>query len=310
MTRCPTVFESSVWRDAERAGRDGDRDHARRPGRRAASCPARGSPCRARRASRNGETIPSAGREQDQAEDRREPPPVGPEEREQPAAVELRGRSACSAAPARPGAQASLGEALQKADEAARAPPGRAARAAPARLPRRPACALAAGGCRRAVSPTRWRRRSRGVAGAHDQAVGLEGVEQADEVARVDPQRPAQSLLGERARVAQVCRTANSCVRIPSVSERVAEPVARSPGQPDRQERASRQWPASGAVLWSRSSRSSPVAMIAENSCLQTIGILSSIYRYTYRNVASKWKEATWKHCFSSRSTTPSSSPA
>ena len=40
-----------------------------------------------------------------------------------------------------------------------------------------------------------------GVARAHEQAVGLEQVEQADEVAGVDPQRRAQLLLGERARL-------------------------------------------------------------------------------------------------------------
>ena len=140
--------------------------------------------------------------DQDQEEDRGEARPVGLEQRQQPRAGRasgLLGRSLSTASrqhawPASRSrvscSRGALGRGEGREQILLRLLGGAAMRRPGACAPRWSAA-------------TRWRRRSSRVAGPHEQAVGLEQVEQADEVAGVDPQRLAELLLGERAGLAQ-----------------------------------------------------------------------------------------------------------
>lgn len=74
------------------------------------------------------------------------------------------------------------------------------------------------------------------VARAQDQAVGLEGVEQPDQIAGVDAQGGAKTLLGQRPGVLEVVQDGELVVAHVERRERLREPVAGDPGEPEDQD--------------------------------------------------------------------------
>ena len=76
------------------------------------------------------------------------------------------------------------------------------------------------------------------VPGAADEALGLERVEQADEVRRVDPQALGELLLGERAGVAEDMEGGELVAAHAEALERGGEPPARGPRQAHQQQAA------------------------------------------------------------------------
>jgi hypothetical protein len=77
-----------------------------------------------------------------------------------------------------------------------------------------------------------------GVSRANDQAVGLECVEQADEIAGVDPERRAQLLLRERARLPEVMEDGELVGSQVEPGEGLADPVAGRTGKSEEQQGA------------------------------------------------------------------------
>ena len=75
------------------------------------------------------------------------------------------------------------------------------------------------------------------IAGANDQPVPLERVEQPHEVAGIDPQGGAELLLRERSRLLEVMKNGELVSPHVESGKSLGQPVAGRPGQPEDQER-------------------------------------------------------------------------
>jgi hypothetical protein len=71
---------------------------------------------------------------------------------------------------------------------------------------------------------------------AEDEPVGLERVEQAHEIARIDPQRGSQVLLGQRSRMLQVMEGGELVRSHVERGKRLPEPVASHAGEAEDQD--------------------------------------------------------------------------
>ena len=230
------MFESSVCRHAERAGGDRDRDHARDQHRQQHCVLLWDRGVEDRSQQERGHHA-EGRREEDQGENGCEAPPVGLEEAQQAAVVQLLPAGLAQQRPLRwlPGRQASVASRSSTPTKARRSAAVSGARSSLLGVlggPPRPLEALPAIRGQLDEVPAPVLR----VTGPHDEAVGLEGVEQGDEVAGVDPQRPAEVLLGERPGVAHVMEHGELVGAHPELLERMPDPVARHPCQAHGQE--------------------------------------------------------------------------
>ena len=241
MTRWPTVFESSVCATPSAPGGDRDRDHARDQ-RREQLGVVLGDRVVEHGSQQERRDHAERRRDQDQDEHGGEPSPVGPEQREQPAAIDrspvgrLRTRGPLGLPQHRdPGPQACPTSRSSMPRSCSRSAVGKGGEQVVlgglGRLPRAQQPAPAGGGQLHEMAAPVVR-----VARPHEQAVGLEQVEQADEVARVDPQRPPELLLGERAGLGKMVEDGELVRPHLHRRQRLAQPVARHAGQPHDQQ--------------------------------------------------------------------------